>query len=399
VTTTGTLTQVTPLNLPDAAGYVYNSGDVRHQSPTAPIDWANLSFATRNLAARDNLIAATLDQVIQQVNNKEQLIPINVPTTFLAPGDCIPGQVIRIPAGFEARVLNAAINSSPAPGVCLLQVLYNATFGATTGQVVASTYNESSVATSFYPTGELVVSLSNAATNGGATVAASVLITMRPAVDQPGAVIGPGTAGPPGLPGAPGVDGEDGGPGPPGPPGGPGLIWAGLWNSFTAYSANQVVYYNFGAIGVGAYVALIPNVNQPPPLPSGAPNAYWDLVAYCPPSTVPFEVTPSFSWAGAALPATPFGYFQAPFTGAVTGAMASVQTAPTGSGITLDILNSIGAPTSHTMLIPAGSYFAGTTFTSPLNVAAGDYVRSQFVTVGSATFGTHVNVTYVFQAT
>ena len=120
---TGTLTQITPLNLPDAAGYAYMGGDVLHQAPTASIDWANLSFTSRSLAARDNLIAAKVEALIAQVNNKEQLIPVNVPATYLAPGAVEVVTAVRIPAGFQGRVLNAAVSGSPLSGTVLLQVL------------------------------------------------------------------------------------------------------------------------------------------------------------------------------------------------------------------------------------------------------------------------------------
>jgi hypothetical protein len=61
-------------------------------------------------------------------------------------------------------------------------------------------------------------------------------------------------------------------PGPPGPPGAdgaPGLIPFGSWDSSTPYQPTDVVEYNGSA-----YVASIPNTNQPPDLNPGA----WDLL-------------------------------------------------------------------------------------------------------------------------
>jgi hypothetical protein len=401
----GTLTQITPLNLPDAAGYTYMGGDVLHQSPAAAIDWANLSFTSRTLAQRDNLIAAKVEALIAQVNNKEQLIPVNLPSTYLAPGDVEASTAVRIPAGFQGRVLNAAVSSTPLANTCLLQVLYSAQFGASIGQVAVSTYNESTVATSFYPTGEFVITISNAGTVP-ITALASVLITLEPVVDQQGSLIGPGVQGAPGPQGPPGLNGNNGGPGPPGPTGAPGITWLGAWNSTANYVPTNVVYYNWGILGVAAYFCLAANINQIPPTPSSAPNAYWDLIAYTPPSTQPIQVTPTFTWTGAGSVNQVFGYFQAPFSGFLTAASASVQTAAlggAGSGCCIDIVNSAGSRTYNTVYLERGSLFAGTTFSSPYSVATGQYFRSEFVagptgTGLSTTDAQNVCVTYVFVA-
>ena len=386
-TSTGTITQIAPLNLPDAAGYVYMGGDVAHQTPDAPIDWANLSYTTRTLAARDNLIADKVEALIAQVNNREQIIPVSVPSVYLGPGDVEAVTTIRIPGGFEARVLNAAVSSSPVPNICFLQVLYSAQFGAATGQMVSSTYNENTSATSFYPAGEFVITLSNGGTQG-VTAIASVMITMQPVVDQPGSVIGPGVQGEQGPPGPAGQDGLDGGPGPIGPAGPTGIVYTGQWNSLTNYVPTDVAYYNFGLLGVAAYYCLLPNTNQQPPSPGAAPSAYWDLIAYTPPSTQPEQITPTFTWVGSPVVNQQFGYFQVPFNGVFTGASASVQSAASGSvGIQIDLVNSAGSRAYSTVYLPPGSLFAGTTFATPYSVTAGQYVRSDFITVGNSVAG------------
>jgi hypothetical protein len=376
---------------------MYAGGDVQHQSPVGVIDWANLTQTSRTLAQRDNLIAATVNSLVAQVNNKEQLIPVPIPNTYLSPGDSITVTNVRIPPGFEARVLNAAVASAPVANLALLQVLYNSTYGATTGQSVASTYNEVSVSTSFYPTGGLAIQISNGGQQG-VTASGSVLITLRPVVDQPGSVIGPGSQGQPGPPGPPGQDGANGSPGVPGPT---GATWTyrGPYNALASYNQNDVVAYNLGTPGVAAYIALVPNTGQQPPLPTAAPSAYWGLLAYTSPSTTPYTIAPSYAWGGLPILNLDWGYFQAPFTGQIVGAMTSIQTPPSGTGgDQIDIVNSSDARTYHTVYIPSGSYFSGTTFATPVSVAAGDYVRSRMTQIGGTSAGSHVNMTLIFQA-
>jgi hypothetical protein len=383
----GTLTTITPLNLPDAAGYNFMGGDVMHQAPTAPIDWANLSYCSRTLAARDNIIAAKVEQLISQVNNQEQLVPINVPSTYLAPGDVETCIAVRIPAGFQGRVLNSAVNASPLVGTTLLQVLYNPAFGATTGQVASSTYSENATATSFYSTGEFAIVLSNAGTVP-VTAFASVLITMEPVVDQPGSLIGPGVPGPQGLPGPSGANGTNGGPGPMGPTGAPGMVWLGQWSNVATYIPTNVVWYNWGVLGVAAYYCIVANSNQVPPVPASAPSAFWDLLAYTPPSAQPIQISPTFTWVGAGSVGTTFGYYQAPFAGFITGASASVQSPAVGnigSGCQIDLLYSnipfsgSAIRTFNTVYLERGSFFSGTTFPTPYPVLSGQYIRSQVV--------------------
>lgn len=394
----GTLTQIPPVNLPDAAGYKYFGGDVLHQPPNSPIDWAGLQFTSRNLAARDNLLSEALNQVIAQVNNKEQLIPVNVPWTYLAPGDSVTTFSVRIPNGFEARVLNAAVDSSPVPNSCLLEVIYSANFGDLTGQAAVSTYTENSSATSFYPSGELAIKISNAGTQSISAVA-SVLITMQPVVDQAGALIGPGVIGEQGDPGQNGLDGADGGPGPVGPPGPPGINWRGVWSGLNNYAQNDAVYVNFGVLGIAAFIALVPNSNQQPPTPSLAPSAFWNILAYSPPSSQPIQVTPSWFYSGNAVLNQDFGYFLAPFTGQITGASVVVQTAPSGSvGVQVDVVSSADIRTFSTVYVAPGSFFSGTTFANPVNLNQGDYFRSRFTSTGNAVSGANVSITYVFVA-
>ncbi len=216
-TTTGTISQIEPLGLPDASPLDYAGGDVLHPSPEGALDAVTVANATRALAMRDVFMRDKINELITNVNNKEQLITVPVVRTTLGPGETLIAADLRIPDGYEARVLNAAVSSTPATAV-LLEVLYAATFGASDGVGLVSTYDEDTASTSFQIAGELILRLTNSST-AAADVSASVLVSMRPVTAQLGGIIGPGVQGPPGIPGPPGRDGNQGDIGPPGPPG------------------------------------------------------------------------------------------------------------------------------------------------------------------------------------
>src|ERR1044071_607128 len=114
---------IKPLSIPDAAGLDFAQGDVRHLAPGDPMDETTISRATRHLAKRDSLIAAVVNNLVQQVNNKEQLISIQPGRLTLPPSVAIVVANHRIPTGFEARVLNAIVSSTPA-AIGKLDVLY-----------------------------------------------------------------------------------------------------------------------------------------------------------------------------------------------------------------------------------------------------------------------------------
>lgn len=218
ITTTGTLGQIEPLGMPDGSPLDVAGGDVPHLTPTGGLDAVTIANSTRALAMRDVLLRDKVNDLIAAVNNKEQIIPLMIPRTTLGPGETLAACDLRIPAGFEARVLNAAIATTPATAV-LLEVLYSATFGALVGTSLVSTYTEATATTSFQSEGELIVQLTNSST-APADVSASVTVTMRPVTAQLGGVIGPGVAGPAGPAGRDGLDSTVPGPiGPPGPPG------------------------------------------------------------------------------------------------------------------------------------------------------------------------------------
>ena len=104
---------IDPVSLPSAAGVNFGEGDVRHFSEGDAVGVPGLSAPTRHLAQRDTLIAEKLNEVIDDVNNKEQIITLPVYRTVLP---ATTEEIIanfRIAPGYEARVLNAIISSTP----------------------------------------------------------------------------------------------------------------------------------------------------------------------------------------------------------------------------------------------------------------------------------------------
>ena len=266
---------IEPVSLPSAAAIDYGQGDVRHLAQGDALDVPSLSNPTRELANRDNLLANTLNEVVEAVNNQEQLVPLPVVRTMLAPSDQVLVCNYRIPAGFEARVLNAIVAATPATTDVELDILYNSSnYGGSAGTAVATVTpgSEFNSGTTFYPQGEFILSLKN---NGALTLeaSASVMLTMRPLGAVGSLLIGTVVAGPPGLPGM------TGGIGPAGPPGSggagtPGMIWTGTWNYTTPYSTNMVASYVESTGALSSFICLVGNTNTPP-----EGSALWDYVA------------------------------------------------------------------------------------------------------------------------
>ena len=280
LTNTGTLGLVNPLSLPDGSSVNYNNGDVQHLSPISGLDAASISNVTRQLAYRDTALAEKVNELVSVVNNKEQLMNLPAVRTSLAPGDVIVVTNYRIPPGYEARMLNAIVSSTPIAQQVLLEIFYNLNqFGNTNGTTtVVSTVTESGSGTSFYGTGEFVVQLTNIGTTPTDAIA-SVLMTLRPTNAQAGGIIGPGITGQQGIPGVPGVPGV-GQPGAPGTPGTPGLIWKGVYSNTVAYSPPMCVSYAWGGtLGTSSYVNRAACQGVLPPVPSLAPSTYWGLLA------------------------------------------------------------------------------------------------------------------------
>jgi hypothetical protein len=231
---------ISPLTLPQAAGLSYANGDVRHLTPQDANQAQTLALSTRNLAERDNIIVGVINQLIEQVNNKEQIVDLQVPKVFIGPSQSIVVLNYRIPAGFEARVLNAIVSSTPV-GQARLDVMWSSTYGATTGTSVSSTLYEVSGQTVFYAEGEFVVKLTNIGSSS-LEVSGDVHITMRPVAQIQGALLTPsvvvGTSGFSGYSGSGGVSGYSGNQGASGFSGTSGYSGPGGKTAYTTTSAS-----------------------------------------------------------------------------------------------------------------------------------------------------------------
>jgi hypothetical protein len=265
---------IKPLSLPTAAGIDYANGDCRHFSTGDALDSNGLAVPTRHLANRDNIIADKLNTVIEAVNNTEQLVPLSLVRTILASGDQVTINNYRIPAGFEARVLNAAVTSSSASADAELDIYYSSSFGNSTGTAIVTATNGSEFTgeTSFHGTGEFIFAIKN---KGVTTleVIASVVLTMRPLGSTGSLLTGSTTgavqliAGPAGPPGPQGPQGSSG-------VGTAGVNWRGTWNSSNTYSVNDLVAYADTGSATATYIC-VQTANGIDP----TNTSYWNLVA------------------------------------------------------------------------------------------------------------------------
>lgn len=304
---------IKPISLPTSAGISYGEGDVRHFSEGDAQDVPGLQNPTRYLAQRDNLLAEKLNEVVDMVNNREQIVPLPLVRTAVAPAESFTAVNYRIPEGFEARVLNAAISSTPTSASARLDIYYDDSFGATpSGDALVSTTSEFTAGTSFQNPGELIVQLTN---TGDVTleVSVSIILTMRPIGAEGSLLVGSTIKGEKGDPGPQGAPGPSGPPGT-GGAGSPGMIWRSAWLSGVTYNPPDVVSFPLFGTVTSSYIALQGHVadtsNQPPN------TTFWDPVA----------VGSSGSVVGVPGPAGPAG------AGSVTTAFAAVEaTLITGS--------------------------------------------------------------------
>jgi hypothetical protein len=276
---------IQPVNIPAGAGINYGEGDVRHFSQGDEVSVPGLSNTTRHLAERDNMLAEKLNEVIANVNNQEQFVPLPVIRTIVPPNDQTTVLNYRVPAGFESRVLNASVSASPASTDIELIIYYGAGFGDTTGTQVVNTSNEFSGGVNFYQSGEFIIVLKN---KSGFTLemVASILLTLRPIGAAGTLLVGstikgdkgdPGQAGPPGPQGIPGS----------GAVGAPGMHWSGSWTSGAVYSEKDVVRYDLDgpSIRISSFYCKANNVAGPTNAPDQtainvpSKHATWDAVA------------------------------------------------------------------------------------------------------------------------
>jgi hypothetical protein len=270
---------IKPIDLPSAAGIDYSGGDVRHFSQGDAVNVPGLSNPTRELAERDNLLVEKMNEVVSVVNNQEQFVPLPVIRTTVPPNEEIIVTNYRIPAGFEARVLNAVISTTPAATSAELDVYYSNSYGGSTGAAVVTCTpgSEFTGDVNFYQVGEFIIALKN---TGASTleISSSVMLTMRPLGAEGTLLVGsiiegpqgqPGMTGPPGPPGVPGTGGA----------GSPGMNWKGPWVNGSPYSVNDVVSYQYSGT-YGSWICRASNtanlgVNDPQ-----VDGVTWNFVAY-----------------------------------------------------------------------------------------------------------------------
>lgn len=249
--------EIKPINLPTGAGLTYGDGDVRHFSQGDAMSVPAIANPTRQLAERDNLIVEKVNEVIATVNNREQFVPLPILRTILPKNTETVVTNYRIPAGFEARVLNASIASTPVSEDIELTVMFNDSFGGSTGTELVSTSNEYTGSGSFSPPGEFIISINNRSALT-LEIMASVLLTVRP-IDSTAAVLtGAVITGPAGPPGAKGP------PGPAGPPGtggagSPGMVWKGAWTDGAGYASNDVVSFLYNGTAASSFISRTPH--------------------------------------------------------------------------------------------------------------------------------------------
>lgn len=262
------MSSITPISIPDGAGIDYAGGDVRHIATHDGLSVPAVAAPTRHLAYRDRLLAEKLNEVVAAVNQREQLV--NLPTfrTVLPPSGSVVVSNYRVPPGFEARILNAAVATTP-PNLGQLDIYHNESFGSTTGTSLVTTLSEFPGATDapsgtdFRSTGEFVVKITN---TGSSTVeaVASVIVTMR-ATGDTGALIAAGSAA---ARGARGLTGPA------------GLVWRNSWQNGTSYVANDGVY---SATSGNSYICRAPTSSVNPDSDAGGEldgvGTYWCMLA------------------------------------------------------------------------------------------------------------------------
>lgn len=270
------MNKIEPISIPTAAALPYGNNDVRHFSEGDALDVPGVQSPTRYLAQRDVALAEKVNELVSTVNNQEQMLPLPLPR--IAVGAAAEEAIAnyRIPPGFEARIINATVATSPFSSDVELRVLYSQGYGNSSGTEIVSTATEYVSGSSFYNDGELIVLLRNT----GATeldCIACVTLTLRPIGAQGSLLVGSVIQGQQGQPGQKGDKGEKGDPGT-GGPGSPGLVWRGAWLNGQTYNApTDVVSFQLYGTVTSSYVTTQTHVasglNQPPN------TAYWDLVA------------------------------------------------------------------------------------------------------------------------
>ena len=267
------MSDIRPIDLPTAAGVEFGRGDVRHFSESDAVDVVGLQNPTRHLAERDNLLAEKVNELVGEVNNKEQFVPLSVPRTAIAPGTEEVVTNFAIPDGFEARIINATVGSTPVSSDISLKIYYANGYGSVTGTELVSTTGTFTAGVAFYNQGEFIVALRN---NGASSleVVASITLTVRPIGSTASLLVGSVIKGDKGLPGGRGDRGLKGDPGT-GGAGSPGMVWSGAFDASHSYTPPQAVSYTNG----GVTQSYICKLNNPGPGAQPPTNGtYWDLI-------------------------------------------------------------------------------------------------------------------------
>ena len=198
-------TQIPPLSL---------ASDIAHFSSDQALSADAISNPTRALSARDNIIAAKVNQLVGYANNASQPVALTVPRFTLSGLASTVVSNFRIPVGYEARVINATCWTSLPTSATLNVAFSGGTYGASAGTSLCTVTDiaEFTAGSTWQGEGELIVIVTNTG-NSRVTMAGSVLISLRAVGFQGGDVVGPGgitTQGPIGPQGDTGPQGPAG---------------------------------------------------------------------------------------------------------------------------------------------------------------------------------------------
>lgn len=158
--------------------------DVRHLGVDDVLNAASISAVTRALADRDVQIARVLNALIQELSAQRILTAMPLPRVALGGLESVQLANFRIPAGYYASVLNAAVASTPTAGQVVLKIQHSSgTFGqAGSGSGVTelvTTSGEYSLAGVAVAAGELIITVTNSSA-ARLAASASVLLALTP---------------------------------------------------------------------------------------------------------------------------------------------------------------------------------------------------------------------------
>lgn len=178
----------------------------------------------------------------------------------------------------------------------------------------------------------------------------------------------------------------------------PRLVFVGKYESGRTYKRMEVVEFNGSS-----YVSLADGNNETP----GRGSVLWQLLARRgaggAPSTDALldkaaRFYPTIHWFGSLIDETAFGYFYAEQATTILGTQIMAGVAPVGANATFDIIDSGDTEQGLVSTLTAGSKFERTAFSTPLNLAQGDYIRLKVKSIGSTTAGSQLTINLVCRA-